>query len=953
MLNVRSETRSMSAIYGFADFEVDLDHGKLRRRGYTVMLQDQPFRLLALLLGRAGTVVTREEIQAHLWPQNTYVEFDKSLRVAVSKLREALRDSASEPIYIETLPRRGYRFIAQVHELSPGTGKQPSPAPIDSFLPAIPAFPLEDKEPGIALQPAQPEMRAIHPVLHTPFRNIALWAAAVLVVVAVPIYLNRGRIQHIVAPKVAANSVVRRSVAVIGLRNLSGSAEDVWLSTALAEMLSNELSASDRLRVISGEEVARAGLSAPPMNTPSHQSLAQYGNQLGADMIVFGSYTVFREHGASAPRLRLDLRVENLSSDAPPVSLVESGLTTDMFALVSASGSELRQRFSLGDLPADAASAVKRTLPEDPRAAQFFAEGLAHLRDFDPPGAKDLLRKAARIEPGHAGTHQALAEAWHVMGYEKEARTEAALAVRLGAGLPRQELLNMQGELALFSNDWPHAAGIFHSLLTFYPDNIDYGLRLAQVQTSQSDAAGSLITLKTIASPGLSRADQARIELSIAQTELQVDDFRLSIAAADRAIQTGVALDQKLVRARGLWIKASALERLGKDQDSLAASAESQNLYRAAGDKQGLGIAILMSGDVLYDKSRTAEARKSFQDSLQLFREIGQRRNQGVTLERIGNTYYDEGKLDESRESYRQALDAYKDLHWDSGIASVIGNIANVQDTEGDIAGALKSNEECLAGFERTADTRGAASTLANLGNLELERGALDRASSDFDRAAAIQRQIGYSRGLAFATVGQGDVLLARNDLAGATRQYEQAARSVESMDEPSVLAIAKVSLGIAILQAGKAGQAVAPMQQAADLSLKAGNHGSAAYALAWLARAQLRQGHIPEALAAAQHAVAESRLQFGPRMRVNASLALARVLLAQGHTEAAKAQIHSQIQMSQRYGYSPLEMEARILLAQTSPSSSERSHLLQALTQEAARKGWKLLATSGSEPAA
>lgn len=142
-------------------------------------------------------------------------------------------------------------------------------------------------------------------------------------------------------------------------------------------------------------------------------------------------------------------------------------------------------------------------------------------------------------------------------------------------------------------------------------------------------------------------------------------------------------------------------------------------------------------------------------------------------------------------------------------------------------------------------------------------------------------------------------------------------------------------------------------MQQAADLSLKAGNHGSAAYALAWLARAQLRQGHIPEALAAAQHAVAESQLQFGPRMRVNASLALARVLLAQGHTEAAKAQIHSQIQMSQRYGYSPLEMEARILLAQTSPSSSERSHLLQALTQEAARKGWKLLATSGSEPAA
>ena len=943
----------MPATYGFADFEVHLDEGKLRHRGYTVMLQDQPFRLLALLVERAGTVVTREEIQAHLWPENTYVEFDKSLRVAVSKLREALRDSATEPNYIETLPRRGYRFIAPVTVLSSPTGKQASSVPVDSSLSDLPAFQPENEEPAIAVQPALPEMGVIRIVPRRPFWKIACWAAAILIVVAVPIYLIRNRIRQAVAPEVAAHPIVRRSVAVIGLRNLSGSAEDGWLSTALSEMLSNELSASDRLRVISGEEVARAGLSVPPVNTPSHQSLAQFGNKLGADMIVFGSYTVFRERTNSPPHLRLDLRVENISSDAPPISLVESGLTTDMFALVSASGAELRQRFSLGELPADVASAVKRTLPEDPRAAQFFAEGLARLRDFDSLGAKDLLQKAAKIEPGHAGTHQALAEALHAMGYDEEARTEAALAVKLGAGLPRQELLNMQGELALFSNDWPHAADIFHSLLTFYPDNIDYGLRLAQVQVSSSDPAAALATLKSIATPGLSRADQARIELSIAQDELQVDEFRQSMAAADQAIQIGAALDQKLVRARGLWIKASALERLGNDKDSLAASAESQELYRAAGDKQGLGIAVMTSGDVLYDQSKTADARKSFEDSLQIFREIGQRRDQGLVLERIGNTFYDEGKLDESRKSYQQALEAYKDIHWDSGITSVIGNIANVQDTEGDIAGALKSNEQCLAGFERVADTRGAGATLANLGNLELERGALERASSDFDRAAAIQRQIGYSRGLGFAIIGQGDVLLQRNDLAGAARKYEQAAKAVVGTDETSVPAIARMSLGIATFLAGKADEAVAPEQQGADMWLKQGNHSSASYALAWLARAQLRRGHIAEALAAAQHGVAESQLQFSPQMRVIANLALARVLLAQGHIEAAQAQIRSQIQMSQRYGYLPLEMEARMLLARTAPSSSERRRQLQGLALEAAGKGWKLLAADGNKPAA
>ena len=100
-------------------------------RGHKVRLQDQPLRLLVLLVERAGEVVSREEIQARLWPENTYVEFDKSLRVAVNKVREALRDSADRPSYIETAPRRGYRFIAPVsvfgvNSLPSTTGEVPS-----------------------------------------------------------------------------------------------------------------------------------------------------------------------------------------------------------------------------------------------------------------------------------------------------------------------------------------------------------------------------------------------------------------------------------------------------------------------------------------------------------------------------------------------------------------------------------------------------------------------------------------------------------------------------------------------------------------------------------------------------------------------------------------------------------------------------------------------------------
>src|SRR5437660_4770936 len=97
----------------FGSFELDLSTAELRRNGTRVRLQEQPFRLLALLLERPGDVVTREELRQRLWPSD-FVDFDHSLNAAVRKLREALGDSAENPRFIETLARRGYRFIAPV-----------------------------------------------------------------------------------------------------------------------------------------------------------------------------------------------------------------------------------------------------------------------------------------------------------------------------------------------------------------------------------------------------------------------------------------------------------------------------------------------------------------------------------------------------------------------------------------------------------------------------------------------------------------------------------------------------------------------------------------------------------------------------------------------------------------------------------------------------------------------
>ena len=98
----------------FDDFELDVRAGQLRRQGVRLRLRGQPLRVLEILLERAGDVVTREELQNRIWPADTFVDFDHSLHNAVARIREVLGDSAEKPRYIETLPRRGYRFVGQV-----------------------------------------------------------------------------------------------------------------------------------------------------------------------------------------------------------------------------------------------------------------------------------------------------------------------------------------------------------------------------------------------------------------------------------------------------------------------------------------------------------------------------------------------------------------------------------------------------------------------------------------------------------------------------------------------------------------------------------------------------------------------------------------------------------------------------------------------------------------------
>src|SRR5271166_3373017 len=137
------ESATTRHVIRFGVFEVDLRTGELRKNGLKIKLQEQPLQVLAMLLHHPGEVVTREELQQAVWPADTFVDFDRGLNKAINKIREALGDSADNPRFLETMPRRGYRFIAPVDV---GAGLVPAHPPTDS-LPAQQGHP-----PGVPLQ---------------------------------------------------------------------------------------------------------------------------------------------------------------------------------------------------------------------------------------------------------------------------------------------------------------------------------------------------------------------------------------------------------------------------------------------------------------------------------------------------------------------------------------------------------------------------------------------------------------------------------------------------------------------------------------------------------------------------------------------------------------------------------------------------------------------------------
>lgn len=940
------------AVFRFGLFEADAARGSLTREGVRVKMQDQPFRVLILLLEHPGEIVSREHLRQKLWPEGTYVDFDGSLNVILKKLRAAIDDDSENPRFVETIPRRGYRFIAPVTTLN---GLPPTAAAAGTVPTAV-AVP----SPEVSPQPASGAQS--RPRKHLPSLAYAFFAALVLGLVAfgtLALYHAARKPSRATSTATApAPMSVRRSIAVLGFHNVSGRPEDAWLGTAVSEMLRTELAGGEKLRLISGEDVANLRLKNPWPRTDTFDpdTTARIGMALGSDLLVVGSYTVIG--GLNGSRLRVDARLQEARTGEILSEVAENGSSQDLFRIVSRVGAALRDRLGIPALDETDETGVLASVPLDPDAARFYALGLRKLRDFDASAAADLLEQATKADPKFAPAHAMLARAYYQLGYEQKRKEEAKKAWELSGDLPRAERMLVEGDYYESLADHEKAISTYRALFELFPDNVDYGLQLASVQTlsGHSDEALEVVKrLRKLASPA---CDDPRIDL--AESRATPNNKPAEVRLVREAMRKAEAQHKNMVFAQARKEECMILGYTDRLKEADASCRDAYNIFLSAGNRLGAADALRLMGDLHGTDGRLREAISIYEGALRILQELGEHEKTGAVLNNMAIVFLNQGQLQRADQMFRQAK-----LHFDEAgdrenSATALSNMADVRYLRGDLPGAEKLYQQTM-NARMSIESADPSYALYRLADLHLAEGRVEEARSGAEQAVKLLRhsQGGYQY-LTGAMIVLGEALQAAGDLNGARQQYQQTLEIRQKAGEMELVSESQVALADLTLDQGEAKQAESLVRAAMPEFEKEKLDPDLADAYRVLSRALLAEGKISDAQATIGRAIELSTPASDPAVRLPVAIEKARIEAAGAGRDPggklalarAEKELRGVIETAGKLGYYQLECQGRLALGQLEmqqkPSSGQSE--LTSLATEARSHGLELLARQAEQ---
>ncbi len=718
----------------------------------------------------------------------------------------------------------------------------------------------------------------------------------------------------------------RRSIAVLGFKNVSGRAGEAWLSTALSEMLVTELAAGEQLRIVPGENVAqmKINLSLPDEDSYGRETLARIYKNLNADDVVLGSYIPLGNG-----QLRLDLRLQDAVQGETLASVSEEGSEGEIDALASRAGATLREKLGVSAVSDAEAAAVRASLPSDPEAARLYSEGLAKLRIFDALAARDLFEKSVTADASYPLAHSALAFAWSTLGYDAMAEQQAQRAFELSGNLPREQRLWVEGRYRETTHEWTKAIDAYKSLQDFFPDNVEYGLRLVAVQTSASQGKDALETITQLRRLPTPASDDPRIDLAEANTAIALGDFRRAQETAGVAATKGQALGAFSLMARARLTEGMALQNLGKMKEAVQAAEQAKKFFADAGDRGGVASALLNLGTLLYATGDTAGAKRTWEESLSISRSIGFQADIQLALNNLATVLWHTGDLAGAKVLFGQSLEISKKRGDARGEARTMNNFAGMLYQQGDLPAAQQMEENSLDVYRRIGDKSSTASALSNLGMLLREQGNLPDSRARYEESLTLYREIGEAGGVASVTNSLGNLLHMRSNFPEAKAMYEQSLAAYTKIDDKTGMLEVQDNLGNVLYDLGDLPGAGKLYAQALALARETQDKSAAAEVLASIGNLRETQGDLAGAGKSYEEALA-MRKEIGEKGGIaDSRLSLASLMIEQGHPAGTESPARDAAQEFHQEKSAIAEEAALAVLA--------RSLLLQGKTQAAA----------------
>jgi tetratricopeptide (TPR) repeat protein len=698
-----------------------------------------------------------------------------------------------------------------------------------------------------------------------------------------------------VAPLAASER--RPSVAVLGLQDPSADLSQQWLGAALTEMLTTELVAGGKFRVVSSESTARARHS---LGGGERESLGQaYVERLhallGVDLAVTGTYLPLGERGRR--RIRLDIRILTMPTGDTVASVVESGTESELFDLVARAGSKLRNALGLPLPTATERRQVRGLLPVGSDAIHLYAEALARLRSYDPAGARDLLLRAESLEPSSVVIQSALSEAWMMLGQDTQARKTALRAFEGRHSLPQEAQLVIEARFHETGKQWSQASDIYHALQTLFPDELEYGLKLADTLSRAGRGYEALAVIGKLHEHPSPEGQDPRIGITEAAVAWRLGDLSRMDKAAEAAVISGRRIGSGVIVATGLLDRAYCASVAGEPQKAIELLRQSEELAFRSGDRFTAARADANLGDVLRQQGDLDGAEQAHERALTAALELGTAVGISNQFLVLGDFHQERGALQEARKFLEQALDWFHRIDYRALEAQAGASLASVYIAEGEPEKARHLLAEALSVSRSTRGIEGEIEALQGLAELKSSEAGLDEALQFEENAlqrlirlrrpALAARVLASSAGLLART---GNEFLARRrltqaqaagrrasdrlvsghllgtgawfafregDLAASRRASEQQLHSGRQMHARPLEVAALRGLARIARAGGEIPRARALLAEAQGLAGKSGDYLTGTEISVELARLDLEQGALDSSLKLAREAAA------------------------------------------------------------------------------------------------